>query len=246
MRNHSPARTAAKTPFFGGEGRRGRRTMIEDRDWFEAVWKHREERIYPDIFGGIGEGIYPLSAQIFSDTFHQDFDPRWLNHGVFESPPCNEHRSWLYVTSGLSNAWEDESSNPDGPSGLGREFVFESTTRGEWAILRVQHIMAFQILLAHGRYPGCELLELYDRVPLRSSITPEPSSLTYIMVAPPLGYNASFDLESGHVDLLALVGITDAEAQFARDTDGATLLERLKDCGAFPITDPKRACTIAS
>ena len=106
--------------------------------------------------------------------------------------------------------------------------------------------MAFQILLAHGRYPGRELLDLYDRVPLRGSITPESSSLTYIMVAPPIGYRSSFELESGHVAFLALVGITDAEAQFARDTDGATLLERLKDCGAFPITDPKRSCTIAT
>ena len=218
--------------------------MTEEEDWFEAIWKHREDRVYPDIFGAIGDNIYPLSAALFTDTFQQDFDPRWLNHGVFESPPCDKHRSWLYVTSGMSNAWEDEQPNADGPSGLGCEFVFESSTQGKWAILRVQHVMAFQILLAHDRYPGRDLLDVYDRIPLRGPITPEPSELTYIIVAPPVGYPSSFELKSGHVDLLALVGINDAEAQFARDNDGETLLARLKNCSAFPVTDPKRCCTV--
>lgn len=219
--------------------------MTENDDWLEAIWATREDVIYPELFGPIAENIYPLSAELFTDTFQQEsVDPRWLTHGVFESPPCDKHRSWLYVTSGMSNAWYDESPDPSGPSGLGCEFVFESSCQGEWAILRVLHVMAFQILLAHDRYPNREMLDLYDRIPLRASITPEESELTYIMVAPPIGYRSSFQLPSGNVDLLALVGITDAEAQFARDNDGPSLLERLKNNNAFPITDPTRSCTV--
>ncbi|WP_077022464.1 suppressor of fused domain protein [Fuerstiella marisgermanici] len=120
----------------------------------------------------------------------------------------------------MSNAWEDAQPDPSGVSGLGCEFVFETATQGEWAILRVQQIMAFQILLAHGRFPGRDLLDVFDRIPLRGPITPEPSQLTHIMVAPPVGDSPSFQLDSGHVDFLALVGITDAEAQFARHYDG--------------------------
>lgn len=33
--------------------------------------------------------------------------------------------SWLYVSSGLSNAWEVDSSKPDEVSGLGCEFIIE-------------------------------------------------------------------------------------------------------------------------
>ncbi len=218
--------------------------MSEARDWFEAVWQKREEQVYPELFGQIGQCIFPLSVSLFTETFKQDFDPRWLHCGVFESPPCDQHKSWLYVTSGMSNAWEDEQPDADGPSGLGCEFVFESSVQGNWAILRIQQLMAFQILLAHDRYPGRDLLSSFDRIPLRGSITPEDSVLTHLMIAPPVGYPASFGLESGQVDLLAVVGISDAEAQFARDHDGAALLQILQQNNAFPVTDPTRQCTV--
>lgn len=219
--------------------------MTEGSDWFESIWEHREESVYPEIFGSIGVGIYPLTASIFIETFKQDFDPRWLHYGVFESPPCDKHQSWLYVTSGMSNPWEDEQPERDGLSGLGCEFIFETPMQSKWAILRVQHMMAFQVLLAHDRYLNRETLDIYDRIPLHGPITPEPSELTYIMVASPSHFIPSFQLESGHVDLLSLVGITDAEAQFARNNDGGTLLKYLKDNNAFPVTDPGRHCTIS-
>ena len=105
--------------------------------------------------------------------------------------------------------------------------------------------MAFQILLAHDRYPGRDLLDFYDRIPLRGPITPAPSALTHIMVAPPWGYDSSFELQSGNVDLLALVGITEAEAQFARDNSGKLLLDRLSKNSEYPVTDPTRRCTVS-
>lgn len=218
--------------------------MTEDTDWFEAVWEHREERLYPELFGPVGDAIFPLSPAIFTDTFQQDFDPRWLHCGVFESPPNRRHSSWLYVTSGLSNAWEDDAPDPTSPSGLGCEFVFETTQQAKWAIVRMLHVMAFQILLAHGRYPDRDVLEHYDRIPLRDSISPHPSELVYLMVAPPVGTD-TFQLDSGDVELLALTGITNAEAQFARDNSGQELLKRLTNASAFPVTDPKRGCTVS-
>lgn len=215
-------------------------------DWLERVWEYREEQIYPKLFGSIGNRIFPLSGNLFTSTFGQDsVDPRWLFYGVFESPPCKEHPSWLYVTSGMSNPWEDERPSPEGPSGLGCEFVFETSEQDEWPIHRVQHLMAFQILLANDRYPDHGMLDVYDRVPLGGSITPEPSELTRIMVAPPLGYDPSFQLESGQVDLLALVGITEAETRFARENGGRSLVEHLVQHEAFPVTDPQRPCTLS-
>ena len=70
----------------------------------------------------------------------------------------------------MSNAWEDDEPHPDFPSGFGCEFVLETTEQGEWAILRLQHLMAFQILLEHGRYPAVILLghSIASRYGLRS------------------------------------------------------------------------------
>jgi len=45
---------------------------------------------------------------------------------------------------------------------------------------------------------------------------------------------------------MALVGITDDEAQFARDNDGEKLVELLARAGAFPITDPARKSVIST
>jgi len=62
-------------------------------------------------------------------------------------------------------------------AGQGCEFVFESVEKGDWAIIRLQYLMAFQILLFHSRYPGKNPLSPYDRIPLRDSISPVPSDI---------------------------------------------------------------------
>jgi hypothetical protein len=217
----------------------------ESSDWFEKIWEYREETIYPEFFGEL-EGIYALSAEIFLKTFGQEScDPRWLFYGVFVSPPSAKRNSWLYVTSGMSNPWDDEVPVPSGISGLGCEFVFETVEKADWAILLVQKIMAYDILLSHGRYEGREPIQFYDRIPLRSSIKPGvDSAIRNILFCPPVSYPNSFNLESGVVDLMALVGITDDEAQYARENDGEKLVELLARAGAFPITDPARKSVI--
>jgi len=222
-------------------------TELDDNwtQWFSAAWAHREEVVYPELFGARLHGIYVLDPALYLETFAQEsFDPRWLHSGVFESAPNSAHDSWLYVSSGLSNPWEDDTPDPNGVSGLGCEFVFESAVQGAWAILRVQHLIAFQTLLSCGRFPGRELLGVFDRIPLRASITPEPSALRWLMLAPPARFPSSVRLPAGAIDLLQVVGITDAEAQFARDRSGEALVEVLSGAGAFPVTDPSRTCTV--
>jgi hypothetical protein len=92
----------------------------------ERVWQIREEEIYPTLFGPVSRGIFPLSQQLFAERFRQsDVDPRWLFCGVFEFAPTADRQSWLYVTSGYSNPWDEESVDfdPNGesyPSGGGR------------------------------------------------------------------------------------------------------------------------------
>jgi Suppressor of fused protein (SUFU) len=206
----------------------------------DRAWAQREEVAYPAVFGDLGAGIYPLEATLFKDAFGQaDIDPRWLHYGVFRSAPSGERPHWAFVTSGLSNPWEADT--PEEVSGLGHEFVLEATTGSDWLLRRMQHVLAFQILLAHGRYIGRDLLAPYDRLPLRGSIDPEGrSALVRLLVCPPAEPSRSISLISGKFELYSLVGITEAEAQYARDEGGDRLEALLRSGHAHPVMDAER------
>lgn len=215
--------------------------------WFEDAWAVREEEVYPQLFGLHEPQISVLTPDLFLSTFRQEnFDPRWLHYGVFEVPPTSARSSWLYVSSGLSNAWEDQVPNPAGPSGLGMEFVLQTPDREAWAISRLAYVIAFQILLSCGRYPGRGLLDLHDRIPLRSAISAEQSELTWLTVGPADGFPASFQLSTGLVDLLTIVGVTEQEAAFARENGGDSLLVLLRQGGAYPVTDWRRRTVVGA
>ena len=216
-------------------------TKSDWQQWFERVWEHREEVLYPSLFGDARRGIFPIQAEMITGVFKQEsFDPRWLHCGVFEFAPTIARSSWLYVTSGMSNDWEAERPDATTPSGFGCEFVFETTQQSDWAILRLLHLMTFQVLLCHGRYPGREPLSDFDRIPLRGPIRPEHSVLSYLMLAPPSRFPREAQLESGSFDFYQAVGISEAEAAYARSNNGSALLELLVAHGCFPVTDPDR------
>jgi hypothetical protein len=210
------------------------------QEWFERIWEHREDVLYPSLFGKNNKGIFTIQADMLTGMFKQEsFDPRWLFYGVFEFAPTPTRTSWLYVTSGMSNDWEAEQPDPTTPSGLGCEFVLETTQQSEWAISRLLHMMIFQILLYHGHYPGREPLGDFDRCPLRAPIRPGNSVLTLLMLASPL-FPREAQLESGTFDFYQVVGISEAEAAYARTHSGAELLELLMAHNCFPITNPNR------
>ncbi len=205
------------------------------------AWAEREESAYPTLFEDLGPGVYPLDARLFTNDFGQTaVDPRWLHYGVFRCPPTASRRHWIFVTSGLSNPWE-----ADGParlSGLGHEFVLEASVGPDWLLRRVQHILAFQILLAAGRYAERGPLAPYDRVPLRGPLDPGGhSELTYLMVCAPAEPSRSIQLSAGSVELYSLIGITESEAGYARQEGGAELEALLREAGVFPVVTPERA-----
>jgi hypothetical protein len=206
----------------------------------EKAWETREERVYPEILGKAQSGIYTLPGELFSEKFKQDsIDPRWLHIGIFEIPPTSKRNSWLYVSSGLSNPWEDRE---DEFSGIGIELVFETNSSAKWAISFLQNMVAYNILLAAGRFgEQYSILSEGDRVPLRSSIDgSSDSAIQNTMVSAPDHFDKSFKLESGQVDFLHFVGISDAELAEAKKSSSAELLLKLKAAGAYPVTDPRR------
>jgi len=213
------------------------------QEWFENAWAWREEKIYRRLFGDLGSGIYPLDSDLFTGQFRQtSIDPRWLAYGIYESKPNDLRATWLYVSSGLSNAWEADSPKPDEASGLGREFILECPSQSTWALLLLRRMVAFQILLYVGRFEGKGLVQPWDRIPLRAPIDGTSSKLNWVLLVPAPRFNERQQLPSGHFHFQEFIGITEDEADFARSNGGDKLLALLK---AGPVTDPTRKSVIA-
>ena len=210
----------------------------------EEVWRIREEDVYPALFGPEQRGIFTLEHAFFADRFGQtDLDPRWLFYGVIEFAPTPARPSWLYVTSGHSNPWNDEPEdyNEQNESGTGIEFTFATSEQGDWAIQVLQSMLAFDLLLAAGRYPGSAPLALHDRVPVRGPVNGKATcQLRNLVVTEPECIAAGFQLPSGRVHFLSFTAITDAELAEAKATSSAELITRLRTAGYHPVNNPTR------
>lgn len=55
-----------------------------DEKLLERAWEHREEVLYPSLFGpATGPDILTLTREIFESVFQQsEISPLWLTHGV--------------------------------------------------------------------------------------------------------------------------------------------------------------------
>jgi hypothetical protein len=214
------------------------------RKWFEGIWADREERIYPAMFGDLGPGIFPLTAKTFQEM-GGEADPRWLHHGVFESPPNERRDHWVYVSSGMSNAWGEspETVKPEEFSGLGMEFVLHTDSPGQWAMDLMHWFMAVQLMAASGQLEG-GIVEYYDRVRFRP--TENAGEVSKLLVVPPEPemYPGRFELGSGVVDVMALVGISERESEFVRTQGPEAFVKLLKHHGVWPRTSLKRVSVI--
>jgi Suppressor of fused protein (SUFU) len=212
-----------------------------DEGLLERVWEHREEVLYPSLFGpATSPQILTLTPEIFESGFEQKkVDPLWLTHGVLW------HRSddvWTAVTSGMSNPWHDDRARPKKPSGLGLELAIQCRSEASWAANLLLRLMAYQLLIAAGRFGRTPSLARYARVPLGGSLTPG-SALTHVFLVPRPELS-NLQLESGTFSILQVLAITPAELRLAQREGGAVLAMRLAEAGAGRILDPERASVV--
>jgi hypothetical protein len=211
----------------------------------EEVWRIREDEVYPKLFGPSGRGIFPLSSELFERRFGQvEIDPRWLSFGVFEFAPMPQRPSWLYVTSGYSNPWdqEPEDYDPNRESGSGVEFTLAVSEQGDWAIETLQAMLAFDLLLGAGRFPGQDRFSLHARIPLRGPINGRAECrIRNLLLVEREDGPQEFTLPSGEVILVGFTGITDDELAFAKTHGSPALLEKLRTAAAHPVTNPLTA-----
>ena len=203
----------------------------------EDAWEEREEVVYPEVFGDTGPGIYPLSNDVFEQLDAQSVDPRWLTHGVFQSPPNDTRNTWVYVTSGMSNPWE--SDEPQDYSGFGVEFVLETEQASTWAINVLHTLMAYNLMLASGQMGEPGLLDYGDRIPFALS-----EDIAAMVIAPPFQLPENIDIKSGRVDFLQIVGVTEAELTYAQETSSEALIEMLIEETGGLITAKQRKSVV--
>jgi len=199
-------------------------------DAFRAAWDDRESRIYPALFGKPADkGILVPTPEMFAQFRCKELDPRWLHVGTIVHEPTPARGTWVHVTSGLTNAWWD-----DDEPGLGAEFVMETPADEPWATTTMTRLACYEILLAHGHYPGREGIVVGDRLPLWDP--PRPTRLSHILVCPPPRGPEAVDTGFGRIELLHMVGITPEERQHAVDHGDESLLARMRGMDWFPAT----------
>lgn len=211
---------------------------MEDDTLLERSWEIREETLYKQHFGDTGPGIYPLDMDLLHGVFQQeDIDPRWLHVGVFACPPHGERRHWVYVSSGLSNAWEG--AHEDGDSGFGVELLLETRDEAPWALTTLRWFTAYQLLLCHSRMPGGPLAP-WHRLKLGMPVDRAESELQAMVFIPSPHFPGPQQLPSGRFDFLQLLPLTLDEHAFGREHDFETVLAQLTAAGAAPVVDPQR------
>jgi hypothetical protein len=216
---------------------------MTDEEMLSQAWTQREA-IYLELFGDLGDGIYPVQLSTYTDVLGVTPDPRWLHAGVFASAPDDKHNSWLYVTSGLSTPWGVDDVNPDGASAIGMEFVLETVEKADWPVILLHRLMAFQSLLSIGHFPGKSCLTVGDRVPLRQSVTPDgksPIEWVYIDTHPQF---SDFTLPSGNVRFLSITGLTNAERDAWIAQPDEPDIEKLRSPQVYPMLNPYRTSEV--
>ena len=214
--------------------------------WFEDIWRDREERVYPELFGELPKTVLPIRPEALRAILGQNatLEDDWLHMAVIEIAPNDKHTDWLYVTTGFSQPWKIE--DPDqldrnGYSGYGYEMILRTPERAGWAVDVLHRLSAYQIGVYNEKMRG-KLFEYYDWMPLNGPISPQtPDSVVHGMaLIRPHDHAARFELRSGQVDLLQIAGITGEELAYGLSLGMPRLERMLYEDGAAPTTNPAR------
>lgn len=213
--------------------------MIEETpDWLEKIWEHRDEILYPSLFGPHSQGFFPVPAAVLNQTGLAD--ERLSTCGVFSFAPTPDRSTWVYVSSGLSNEWFKEKPVADQPSGFGCEFLLETPESAEWALRRLHHLVAYQMGLWLGRFGNLEPLGPGARVALGKPIDFENCPFDHLLLTTPVSFPAQIHQEGGTADLIQVYGISSGECDLAKREGNEKLISWLKDHTRFPLVETNR------
>ena len=220
---------------------------LAKHDWFEEIWRKREEEIYPALFGPLPGTVIPLPIESLRAILGQEneIDEAWLHFAVIEVAPNEKHADWIYVTSAFSQPWKAESEEEldrNQYSGYGYELLLRTPERAGWAVDVLHRLSAYQIGVYNELMKG-KLFQWLDWMPLNGPISSEApdSAVRGMFITRPRDFEARFELPSGQVDLLQIVGITGSELAYGLYKGFDKLENQLYEGGAAPTTNPTRA-----
>lgn len=200
----------------------------------EKAWEQREEKVYIELFGCNGSEIYNLDSGLFRNKFNcKDIDPLWLNFGVLKFEPTPSRKTWIYVSSGMSNPWG--SDGKEEYSGFGVEFVLETYKDESWGVEALRVLVAYNVLIANGNFGEQDLINYGHR--LKFSLAP---NISHFLVLEPSHYRKEFELISGRVNLLHFLGISNSEYEYAKQEGSLALTDALYEKDIYPVTNPER------
>jgi Suppressor of fused protein (SUFU) len=215
--------------------------MTENGDWFESTWRYRDEVLYPEQFRGSSDGLIRTIPYIaFAQLGAEQVDPRWLHCGVLAFPPTRARDSVIYVTSGLSNAWDDNTPDSESTSGLGLELRIDSPSQEHWAFDILLRLSALQLLIGAGRITGGRLLGHGDRIRVGAGAFGEHSAMTSLIGTKV----ADLQIQSGMFELIQLFPITDAERELAARQGLEALSLALRQNTTYPVSDCMRCSVV--
>ena len=216
------------------------------RDWFEDIWREREEKIYPKLFGPLPPTVIPVPVETLRAIlgYEKEIDKAWLHYAVIEFAPNEKHEDWVYVTSAFSQPWKAESKaelDRNSYSGYGYEMLLRTSVRAGWAVDILHRLTAYQIGVYFEQTKG-KLFQWGDWMPLNGPINSEvaDSRVRGMLLTRPRDISDRFELSSGQVDLLQIVGITGPELAYGLYKGFDRLENLLFEAKAAPTTDPTR------
>lgn len=206
--------------------------------WYAAHVKARELALEA-VFGA----TEPPDTVLAPDD--EEVARAWPAGGFHRYAPRGERTSWLYVTHGLSQPFEERDvhalrDDPDALSGLGLEYVVACADDAAWPLELLLGLVR-QVLLD-------DAATLLEPGRLRACHSPigGRGALRHVLATLSPEYELDLLLPAGHCVLVHLVGVTDGEATRAQaepDILGSLVLERvLYAFGVGGLTDPDREC----
>lgn len=205
----------------------------ENSEFLVKAWEQREQEVYPSLFKNMPEDIF--TPQTVDEVPMGGVELMLSCAGVFEIPPTEDRRYWVYLTSGLSNPFGDEKEEI---SGYGFELMLRTPEQSAWAISLLYNLMGYVLGTGQGFGPG-------HRMPLNSPMNASSTTaLTTVLFWPPEDLKATFTLISGQAELLELHGITEEEYEYAKANSSEALYQKLTTLMNFPVVDLERGSCI--
>jgi hypothetical protein len=174
----------------------------KDEELTEIIWNERN-KAYERLFGPIPDHIYHAVKPLFLGGFAD----------VWEFPPTEKRKDWLYVTADLSDPFDGKSPNQNGTIGYGAELMIRASAKNTEFVNLISRLARYIadgniIEWGHSMGPG--------------DFFPGDTALKGLLYAQPKDHDPFFEILGGRAKFLLLIGVTKDELEWAQSLDTET------------------------